>query len=221
MKKHHFVPGHVASLEDRALLSSSGFKFPAAWGGNHTLGFKGALVLTSRTFSNAHTQINNAIQSFTRSTLNLLNRQGGFTDAFYEKVGVGTIGTGGNDWSYGKGTLLAAVDSKIASQEFRLPYGGGLGTKNPTGGAGLSNRTVLTTLNPASSSADVNNQSVAELLENAVANATTKQELQSNLEQVRILTLAGDTSTTPTGILPSYVAAFGPAGARDFGLKNT
>ncbi|APW63600.1 hypothetical protein [Paludisphaera borealis] len=219
MKKHHFVPGHVAILEERALLSG-GFRFPAALGGSNTLGFKGALVLTSRTYSNVQSQINTAILNFNKSVLNLYNQQKGFTDTFDAKIGVGTYGTGGNDWSYGNGTALAKLDAKIASLEFKLPYGGGLSTNNPTGGAGLSNRTALTTLNPASSSESVGNLSVAELLENAVANSTTQQELQSNLEQVRIQTLAR-TSTTTTGILPSYVAAFGPAGSHAFGTKNT
>ena len=40
MKKHNFVPGQVAILEDRALLSG-GFKFPAGLGGGDAHGFRG------------------------------------------------------------------------------------------------------------------------------------------------------------------------------------
>ncbi|MDR3622142.1 MAG: hypothetical protein P4L85_22520 [Paludisphaera borealis] len=220
MKKHHFVPGHVAILEERALLSG-GFKFPAALGGSNTLGFKGALVLTSRAYNNVQSQINTAILNFNKNVLNLFNQQKGFTDAFNAKIGVGTYGTGATSYSYAQGTALAHLDARIASLEFKLPYGGGLGANNPTGGAGLSNRTALTTLNPGSSAESVGNLSVAELLDNAIANSTTQQELQSNLEQVRIQTLAGGNSTTTAGILPSYIAAFGPAGSHDFGTKNT
>lgn len=218
MKKHHFVPGHVATLEDRALLSG-GFKFPAVLGGGNTLGMRGAFVLTSRTYSTVQSQINSTILAFNKSTINAFNQQKDFTDAFYNKVGVGTYGLGGNDWSYARGTLLANVDAKIASLETRLPYGGGNGSTNPTGGSGLSNRTALTSLNPALENDGF--QSVAQLLESAVANATTKQELQSNLEAVRIQTLAIGNSSTSIGILPSYIAAFGPAGAHNFGTKNT
>lgn len=219
MKKHQFAPSPVASLEDRALMS--GFRFHQPLGGGNSLGFRGALVLTRRTYNNVMNQINSTISSFNRNVLNLYNRQQGFTDAFYTKIGVGTYGTGGNPWSYARGTALADVDAKIASLEFKLPYGGGLGANNPTGGTGLSNRTALTSLNPGSGSASVGNLSVAELLENAIYNATTKQELQGNLEQVRIQTLAMNNSSTGTGILPSYVAAFGPAGSRYFGLRNS
>jgi hypothetical protein len=218
MKKHHFVPGHVASLEDRALLSG-GFKFPAAFGGGNTLGYRGALVLTSRTYENVQSQINSAILSFNRSTLNLFNQQRGFTEAFDSRVGVGTYGQGGNDWTYARGTLLANIDARMASIESRLPYGGGRGANNPTGGSGLSNRTALTSNNPGS--ADNDYQSVANLLEAAVFNSTNRQELQSNLEQVRIQTLALGNARTSTGILPSYIAAFGPAGTHNFGLRNS
>jgi hypothetical protein len=107
----------------------------------------------------------------------------------------------------------------MAALETRLPYGGGNGAHNPTGGSGLSNKTALTTLNPGSDA--VGFQSVAELLESAVFNSTNKQELQNNLEQVRIQTLAMGNRGTAPGILPSYIVAFGPAGDRDFGLRNT
>lgn len=222
MKKHQFAPGHVVSLEDRALLSG-GFKFPTDLGGNDTLGFRGALVLTSRKYEDIQSQLNTAIQNFNRMVVNLYDREGGFTQAFDDKVGVGSYGTGGKDWAYGRGTLLAHLDAKIASLESMLPYGAGRGANNPTGGAGLSNRTALTSTNPAL--ADDGDQSVAQLLEAAVTNSTTKQELESNLEQVRIQTLALGRSTTststPTGLLPSYIAAFGPAGSHDFGLRNS
>lgn len=44
--KHKFVPSQVVPMEDRALLSS----FPPGIGPVTTLGFSGALVLTSQTY---------------------------------------------------------------------------------------------------------------------------------------------------------------------------
>jgi hypothetical protein len=164
------------------------------------------------------------ILNFNKNVLKLYNEQKGVTEAFDARIGIGTKGEGGNDWSYAKGTALAHLDARIAALEFKLPYGGGLGTNNPTGGAGLSNRTALTSLNPASGSDAIGNLSVAELIENAITGATTEQELASNLEKVRVQTLAGvkgGSTTTTVGILPSYVAAFGPAGSHDFGTRNT
>jgi hypothetical protein len=245
MKKHHFVPDHVASLEDRALLS--GFAFPTSWDGNSTLGFKGALVMTSRTYADVQSQINNLLQTFTKNAIKFYNEQGGATEAFDARIGVGTYGTGGTDWAYGKGTALARLDALISSLEYKLPYGGGQGTDNPTGGAGLSDRTALTTKNPASSSDSVGNLSVAQLVEQAITNATDAKDLRSNLENVRVQVLAihgsstsgasngtgstsasntgsssvASTDNTPVGILPAYIAAFGPSGSKDFGLKNT
>jgi hypothetical protein len=251
MKKRHFVPDPVSSLEDRALLS--GFTFPTSWDGNNTLGFRGALVLTSRTYADVQSRIDDLLQTFTRNAIQFYHEQGGFTDAFDARIGVGTYGTGGTDWAYGKGTALARLDSLIASLELKLPYGGGQGTDNPTGGAGLSDRTALTTTNPASSTDAVGSLSVAQLVEQAITDAADAKDLQTNLENVRVQVVAihgGSTSGTgsgtgstadsssenssdsgngsdasaadaPFGILPAYIAAFGPSGSKDFGLKNT
>ncbi len=218
MKKHNFVPEHVSAMEQRALLSG-GFKFPGALGGSNTLGFKGAHVLTSRTYANVQQQINTSIQQFNKSVIMLYNREG-FSTTFDDRIGIGTLGQGANAWSYKPRTFLAALDARIASLEFKLPYGGGLGANNPTGGAGLSNRTALTSLNPGLGNPGVDFLSVAQQMEQAVYSASSKEELQSNLEQVRIQTLSGVGGGQP-GVLPSYIAAFGPRGARDFGLKNS
>jgi len=247
MKKHHFVPDHVSSLEDRALLS--GFTFPTSWDGNSTLGLKGALVLTSQTYADVQGQINHLLQTFTKNAIQFYNEQGGSTEAFDARIGVGTYGTGGTDWAYGKGTALARLDALVGSLEDKLPYGGGQGTDNPTGGAGLSDRTALTTKNPASSTDAVGNLSVAQLVEKAITDATDAKGLRTNLENVRAQVLAihgsstsgtGSTSDSdagssndagsssdastddaPVGILPAYIAAFGPSGSKDFGLKNS
>ena len=138
--------------------------------------------MTSRTYENIQSQLNNVIQSFNKIAVSLYDHQGGFTQAFDDKIGVGTYGEGGSTWAYATGTLLARLDARIAAIESRLPYGAGRGASNPTGGAGLSNRTALTSNNPALNSDG--NQSVAQLLEAAIVNSTTKQEMETNLEQV-------------------------------------
>jgi hypothetical protein len=213
MKKHHFTPDGVVPMEERALLS--GFSFP---GGANTLGMKGAFVLTSRTYGQIQAGVDSAIQSFTRNTLTMFDRQGGFTNAFYAKIGVGTYGQGAADYLYGRGTALANVDARMRAIESRLPFGGGRGMHNPTGGSGLSNLTALTSVNPGLGGS-VGNMSVAELLDNAVAVSSTRQELSYNLNTVRTQVLAWHGAQM--GVLPSYVAAFGPGGARYFGTRNT
>lgn len=207
-KKHKFVPDQVASMEDRALMS--GFGRMAAFHGSSTLGYSGALVLTNRTFQNLQRSIDTTIQQFNRTAMTLFNRQG-FSDAFYARLGVGTYGMGPNEWSYARGTALAGVDSRMASLEFKLPYGGGLGNFNPTGGSGLSNRTALSSRNPGLGQTGY--LSVAESLDNAIQSSTNGQELRANLEYVRLQTLGRG------GVLPSYVAAFGPRGEGNFGVK--
>jgi len=103
-----------------------------------------------------------------------------------------------------------------------LPYGGGGGwggANNPTGGSGLSDKTYQTTANPVSANVG---GSVAELMDTTIGNATTEQTLYNGMETVRSETLAFSITTDGSiGILPGYVEAFGPAGARIFGLKNT
>ncbi|MDG3004953.1 hypothetical protein [Paludisphaera mucosa] len=217
MKKHQFVPDRLAPMEERALLS--GFSFPAALGGANTLGLKGAFVLTSRTYATVQHDVDVAITSFIRNVTNVYNRQHGFTDAFYAKVGLGTYGMGAQSYQYQAGTGLANLDARMSALEIKLPYGRGLGATNPTGGVGLSNQTALTSLNPALTDPAEGALSVAELMENAIGNATTPAELQANMQAVRTQALAIG-SHGVTGILPSYVAAFGPLGGV-FGTRNT
>ena len=154
-----------------------------------------------------------------------------------------------NSWSYPPGTLLAGLDAEMGRLEFKLPFGGGLGI-NRTGGSGLSDKTALTTLNPqslglaaffghpisVSAGALPGGVSVAEdmalTLEGdtgtpAAPIATTAAALSSDMNAV----LTQAVSTSPTGgpvlagnmtlgILPGYIQAAGPDGARLFGLKN-
>lgn len=221
MRKHQFVPEGVAPMEDRVVLNSGGFGFPAIAGGSNSLGMRGAFVLTSRTYSEVQAAVNTAILNFTRTTLALYDKQGGFTDAFDAKIGVGTLGQGSQSYLYARNTSLARIDSQMAALEIRLPYGRGLGAHNPTGGAGLSNFTAQTSANPALDPDHDGGMSIAELLENAITSATTRSELASNLEAVRTTALSWGNNGDSVGILPEYVVAFGPAGARDFGTRNT
>lgn len=219
MKKHQFVPEGVASMEDRVVLNGGGFSFPAIAGGSNTLGMRGAFVLTSRTYSQVQAAVNTAILNFNRTTVSLFDKQGDFTSTFDAKIGVGTLGQGSQSYLYAPRTALAQIDSKMAALESRLPYGRGMGAHNPTGGAGLSNFTAQTSANPAV--ADEGGSSVAELLENAILASTSRSDLVQNLETVRTEVLAWGNNGNAVGILPDYVVAFGPAGARYFGTRNT
>lgn len=219
MSKHRFVPEGVAPMEDRVVLNGGGFQFPAVVGGGNSLGMHGAFVLTSKTYAEIQTAVNTAILNFTRNALALYDKEGGFTHAFDSKVGVGTLGSGSASHLYAPGTALAQIDARMAALEARLPYGRGLGTSNPTGGAGLSNFTAQTSTNPALK--DDGGQSVAELLETAITTATSRSELATNLQNVRVQVLGWGGHGNAVGILPEYVAAFGPAGTKDFGTMNS
>ena len=130
--KHKFVPSQVVPMEERALLSSVELSLTI---------YKDVLLAATK-----------AIQVFEANVITTFNKDnvaGVPTAAFFTTVGIGTLGTGPNFWSYGSGTLLAALDTKMGAIEFHMPWGGGLG-KNPTGGSGLSNKTALSTLNPQS-----------------------------------------------------------------------
>jgi|SRR5271166_705249 len=134
MKSNHkFVPSQVVPMEERALLST----VPAL---SLTI-YKDVLLAATRD-----------IQAFETSVINTFNKDntaGVPTAAFFATVGIGSLGTGPNLWSYGSGTLLAGLDTQMGAIEFHMPWGGGLG-KNPTGGFGLSNKTALSTENPQS-----------------------------------------------------------------------
>jgi len=209
--KHKFTPDQVVPMEERALLSH----FPAALGPVTTLHLKGAFVLTSRTYFNLQSQINTVVANFEHSVISLFNQQGGFTAAFDSAVG--TFPPNGTP---NPGTLLAKLDATMGSLEFRVPWGGG-SPGSPTGGLGLSNKTVNVTLtsNPGVL-VDPNtglNDSVAEAMETAIeiqetSTAPTAAALLASMNVVR-----GEAQ----GIVPAYVVAFGPQGARDFGLRNS
>jgi len=216
-KKHKFTPGQVVPLEERALLSGFKFPFPVS-----TLGLRGAFVLTSRTYQNLQTTVNTAIVNFEKSVIKAFNKAGGDTTstAFQDAV-FGTTAAD-NPWAFNTNGLLARLDAAMGKAEFKLPWGGGMGN-NPTFGAGLSAKTVfLGSLNPSSVALG---DSVAGLMGTAIFTATTTQELKSNMETVRAETLAFNVtaagSPVTVGILPEYVEAFGPTGARIFGTKNT
>jgi hypothetical protein len=248
--KHKFVPSQVVPMEERALLST----FPAGVGPVTTLGLSGNRVLTATTYNAVSHAVTNDILAFRNSvinTFNLDNVNGVPTAAFFTTVGIGSLGgtTSPNALSYGSGTLLARLDAQLGALEFHLPWGGGLGINNPTGGSGLSNKTAFTTKNPQSLGLHTffnrlgitptlaGGVSVAEDMELTLENfdvgtpaapfATTAAALFGDMNAV--LTQAVSTSPTGSpvftsdmtlGMLPGYVQAGGPGGARLFGLKN-
>jgi len=131
--KHKFVPSQVVPMEERTLLSS----IP-------TLNLTTYNAVVHAVTRDIQVFENNVITAFDKD-----NVDGVPTAAFFTTVGIGTLGTGStsNNWTYGSGTLLAGLDAQLGALEFKLPWGGGLGAKNPTGGSGLSNKTALTTSN--------------------------------------------------------------------------
>jgi hypothetical protein len=208
--KHKFTPDQVVPMEERALLSH----FPAALGPVTTLHLKGAFVLTSRTYSNLQSQINTVVANFEHSVIRLFNQQGGFTAAFDSAVG--TFPPSGTP---NPGTLLAKLDAAMGSLEFRVPWGGNSLGAAPTGGLGLSNKTIPTTSNPGvlvDPNTDLND-SVAEAMETAIEN----QETSTAPTAAALLASMNVVRGEAQGIVPAYVVAFGPQGARDFGLKNS
>ena len=208
--KHKFTPDQVVPMEERALLSS----FPALLHPVTTLHHSGNFVLTSTAYFKLQSAINTDIHNFELGVIRLLNKQGGYTAAFSSAVGTGTLGKGPFPNSYASGTLLAILDKEMGSLDFKVPGGGGrVPSIGGGGGLGLSNKTFLTTQNPVSLKLG---GSVAELMDetitaDAAANATSAT-LTSNMNTVRAEALT---------IVPGYIDAFGPPGAREFGTKNS
>jgi muramoyltetrapeptide carboxypeptidase LdcA involved in peptidoglycan recycling len=200
-------------MEERALLST--WHFPAVLGPVTRLNYAGKYVLTSRVYANVQAAVNTDINSFIKTVSKVWNNPN-----FGTIVGIGTLGTtpiGG----YAPGSLLAKLDGQLAAQEYKIPFGGS--DASVTGGLGLSVKTALTTTNPAS--ANLNNESVAELLEDAINNSTDLSSAVSGMQTVRAETLAILANNGGPGLLPSYVETFGPgghtAGTTVFGLKNS
>ena len=216
--KHKFTPDQVVPMEERALLSH----FPVGLGPVTTLHYKGAFVLTSGTFNKLQSQINTAILNFEQSVIRLFNHQGGFTAAFDSAVGDGTLGIvppSPNNWSYAPGTLLAKLDKAMGSLEFKVPGGAAFTPSiGGGGGVGLTNRTNLSTLNPGEPVDPVSGftDSVAELLETAI----TTQEASTSPTAITLRTSMDLARMAALGIVPSYIVAYGPQGAGEFGLKN-
>lgn len=208
-KSRSFTPALVDTLEDRVV--QSGFKFPAAvFGPVQTLGYRGNLVLTSRTYEQIQREVDRAIKAFGNQFARAYIANGGVLDANTDRI-LGGANSG----------LLGQIDRIMARVESRLPYGRGLA--GSTGGVGLSTYTSGTSLSNPSG------LSVAELLYdglNSASGVTSLADVRNTIEYVRqeTLNIAGRGTmmgvSTP-GILPAYVAAYGPGGTGDFGIKNT
>ncbi len=186
-----------------------------------TLGFRGKFVLTSRAYDQVQNTVNKAILAFEQGVGRAFQRNGGATTAFFNALGTNGTGFG----PYAPSTLLGKVDSIMQRAEARLPFG--RGRAGSTGGVGLSFSTASTSANPASVA--LGNFSVAEQLDQAILNAqgaaNPVQVALAGMETVRANTLnvvgnAPAVNVVP-GVLPQYITAFGPSGARLFGLKNT
>ena len=209
--KHKFIPDQVVPMEERALLSGFHFRFPAILGPVTTLNLHGKFVLTSRAYANVQSQVNKDINSFIKTVNRVFNNPNMATI-----IGLGTLGNGSSG-GYASGSLLAKLDSQLAAQEFHLPYGAGL--NGVTGGIGLSVKTAATSSNPVS--VNLGDESVAQLMEDAINGAADAPTAVAAMETVRAETLAILPSNGGPGLLPGYVETFGPQGAQLFGLKNT
>ncbi len=217
-RTREFQPA-VSSLESRVVLSS--FKFPAAVGPAVTLNYSGNEVLTSRTYEKVMHSIDRTLKAFANEYARAFQRTGGDFNKLDVLLGsVNATGASG----YSKG-LLGKIDRIMMKAESMIPYGMG---RHPsvTGGVGLSERTALT------STTNDYGQSVASLLDDAVSSSgglTSVRDVRAAIEQIRREVLAqsarGNPFHTnpngePQGILASYISAFGPGGARAFGLRN-
>ena len=118
--KHKFTPDQVVPMEERRPPEP----FPTSLAPVTKLHFRGAFVLTARTYNNLQSAINTDIATFEKSVIKLFNKQGGFTAAFDTAVGDGTFGyRPASPWAYATGTLLAKLDATMGSLEFKLPWG--------------------------------------------------------------------------------------------------
>lgn len=217
-KSRSFTPGVVDSLEDRVV--QSGFKFPTELGPVQTLGYRGNYVLTSRTYAQVQREVDRAIKAFGNQFLRGYDPARGLDAATDKALGTVAGGMGGGAGVYKTG-MLAQVDRIMARVETRLPFGRGLA--GSTGGVGLSTYTSTTSLSNASG------LSVAEQLDLALNSGNgplTRAQVRDAIESVRqeALNIAGRgvmAGVNTPGILPSYIATFGPGGTGDFGLKNS
>lgn len=217
-KSRAFTPGLVDALEGRVVLS--GFKFPVAIGPAVALGYSGKFVLTSNTYEQVQRTLDKSLKAFQNDFARAFRRAGGFGDALDAALGTtvgGLAGLGPGQYTRG---MLGKIDRIMAQAEGRLPFGRGLA--GVTGGVGLS------TFTAATSTANETGLSVAELLDSALNSGGglfTYAEARQAIESVRQTTLnivgRAPLAAQVPGILPNYVAIFGPAGNGAFGLRNS
>jgi hypothetical protein len=205
-KPSRFVPEglETGKLEDRVVMNSS-FKFPVELGPIVTGNYRGAWVLTSRTYAQVQNQVNAAIRAFGNQFARAYQQTGGPGAALDARLT----------------PMLSQLDRIMQMAESRIPYG--LGRAGVTGGVGLSNLTAPT------STSNTTGLSVAEHLQfglESVVGPYTLAEARQYIEAVRQSALAIVGTNAPLaaqipGFLPGYITAWGPQGAGAFGLRNS
>lgn len=218
-KKFEFRPSVDGRLEDRAFQSVG---FPAQLGPVTTLGYRGNWVLTSRTYAQVQTSVDRAVKAFSNQVVRALSTTFGPNgrrtyDDFLAAIGA-QGGGAGSPGRYGR-TMLGRLDQLMYRSESRMPYG--LGRFGDTGGVGLSTWTSGT------SRSNTLGLSIAEQLDEVLSSGPlTAREARDAIESVRqtALNITGQNAPLASqvpGILPNYVASFGPGGEQQFGLKNS
>ena len=205
-RSNAFQPSAVASLEERIVLNAT-FHFPAGFAAVDTFGLHGNRVLTSRTYGNIQHSIDKAFHQFSKDFTKAFAVAGGYNAALDTALGA----TGG---PYKTG-LLGKIDLVMKEAESHLPYGLGRGANNPTGGAGLSYDSSLTSW--VNTTGSVASQLEAVLASPGPGTGTLADGLKA-IEQVRKDTLAFGYHGNAVGALPNYLTA---EGANTFGLRNS
>jgi hypothetical protein len=229
-KKRAFRPvfGDAShSLEHRVVMS--GFMFPTAIVGPvTTLGHRGSRVLTSRTYEQVQASVDKAFKQFAKDFTRAWQaaaraeraNPGSFSVVLDKHLGIplGSLtSTGVGQYRSG---MLGRIDRIMQQVETKLPFGRGL--SGNTGGVGLS------TLTDDTATASPTGLSVAEMLDEALGSSTTSvgtvRDGLAAIEQIRrasLKFLPDRVSGIEIGILPGYVAAHGPAGTGEFGIRNS
>jgi hypothetical protein len=217
------LASQMTVLESRLVLSTV-FKFPANLIGQ-IANQSGNLVMTNRAYEQAQRIVDKAIKNFAGSMAKIQSKYG--PDYLMNEQAIAEIGLGGGG-TYGSKTLLGRLNYEMERAEAKFPYGRGVATDPVIGGVigtGLSIRSAATgqNVNPASEDPDfesASGTSVAELIDQGLQNivgGTATRNVAGIIEAVRVNTLQ---FREPGGLLPNYLASFGPAGSRSFSLIN-
>lgn len=226
-----FDPGRelasqVAKLESRVVLNAT-FKIPE-YLVTQIPGQRGNLVMTNRAYERAQRMVDRAIKDFSGSMARLQRQYGpDYLDNTHVQNVIGLGGAG----AYATNTLLGRLNQKMEIAEALFPYGRGVSVDPVIGevlGTGLSVRSADTgaNVNPATYDPNfdgVSGTSVAGLLDDGISNilfGISTYTVNQTIERVRVNTLQFRDAGDGVGLLPAYMASYGPTGSGSFSLIN-